>query len=305
MIKSDETSSSGVYRNNEIEVIHSTFENIEQSGQGNGALINADLKVGSILKINDSCSFTNCQSTSGSGGAISSQLSNGELNIEDSTFDTCSATQPGNGGALSLCQYTTISIIKINNAAFTNCKTLTNPSNSTYGWGGAIFLFTSISSNTLSSSNLLMIDLAFSGCQSSIAGHNIHIRSPNTKETGLAISSNNLLTVNGTTDLYISPDYEFDYMGIDESKVNDGNNSPYKHLPLFASNIPIEAAKDYYINTDSGDDSGSCEEDQSSCQSITYILDFKGSLISDTGHLELYGLHFDNLISTTSAINPL
>ncbi|KAA6386195.1 MAG: hypothetical protein EZS28_018278, partial [Streblomastix strix] len=324
------------------------------------------------LIIKDSCSFTNCQSQSGSGGAIYSSLSGGVLIIDGTTFDTCSATQPGNGGALSLYQQTATSVIKINNVAFTNCKTLLNSTNSTYGWGGGIFLFIAISSNVLSSSNLLMIDLYFSGCQSSIAGHNIHIRSPNTKATGLTISQNSLLSVNGIYDLYTSPDYEFDYMGIDESKVNDGNNTLYNHLPLFTSNIPIEAAKDYYINTDSGDNSGSCEDDQSSCQSITYILDFDGSLISgynkgtefiainilvstsqeeqilissntplgnliiiqsdgyqpnmnsypkqsfltssqyntiftitDTGHLELYGLHFDNLISTTSAINPL
>ncbi|KAA6367544.1 MAG: hypothetical protein EZS28_036929, partial [Streblomastix strix] len=148
----------------------------------------------------------NKQCTSGSGGAISSQLSDGELNIDGSTFDTCSAKQPGNGGALSLYQQTATSVISITNSLFKDCKTLSG-SSSIYGWGGGIFLFTSISSNALSSSNLLMIDLAFIGCQSIIGGHNIHIRSPNTKETGLAISSNNLLTVNGTTNLYISLSY--------------------------------------------------------------------------------------------------
>ncbi|KAA6358270.1 MAG: hypothetical protein EZS28_046203, partial [Streblomastix strix] len=136
--------------------------------------------------------------TSGSGGAIYAQLSGSNINIDGSTFDRCSATQPGNGGALSLYQQTATSIISITNSLFKDCKTLSG-SSSTYGWGGGIFLFTSISSNALSSSNLLMNDLAFIGCQSIIGGHNIHIRSPNTKETGLAISSNNLLTVNGTT----------------------------------------------------------------------------------------------------------
>ncbi|KAA6387372.1 MAG: hypothetical protein EZS28_017102, partial [Streblomastix strix] len=186
------------------------------------------------------------------GGGIYSDINNGVLNIQDSIFDTCNCSQPGTGGAVSIIQGVNGKVF-IKNASFTNCKTLLNSTNSLFGWGGALFLFTSVSSNALSSSNLLMTDLSFGGCESVIAGHNIHIRSVDTKATVLVISQNSLLTVNGIDDLYISPDYEVDYMGIDESNLNEGNNIPYNHLPLFASNAPIEAVKDYYIDADSSD----------------------------------------------------
>ncbi|KAA6373536.1 MAG: hypothetical protein EZS28_030937, partial [Streblomastix strix] len=186
------------------------------------------------------------------GGGIYSDINDGVLNMKDSIFDTCNCSQPGTGGAVSIIQGVNGKVF-IKNASFTNCKTLLNSTKSLFGWGGALFLFTSVSSNALSSSNLLMNDLSFGGCESVIAGHNIHIRSTDTKATGLAISSQQLLTVNGTTDLYTSPDYEVDYMGIDESNLNEGNNIPYNHLPLFASNAPIEAVKDYYIDADSSD----------------------------------------------------
>ncbi|KAA6360199.1 MAG: hypothetical protein EZS28_044274, partial [Streblomastix strix] len=191
------------YASNQVSISNSQFKVCKALYTQGGAIFvelkNPDAQITLTQTIFDQCE-------SQSGGGIYSQLLDGELNIDSTTFDTCTVTQPGNGGALSLYQQTANSAISITNSQFKDCKTLSG-SSSIYGWGGGIFLFTSISSNALSSSNLLMIDLVFNGCYSVIGGHNIHIRSPNTKETGLAISSNNLLTVNGTTNLYISLSY--------------------------------------------------------------------------------------------------
>ncbi|KAA6374883.1 MAG: hypothetical protein EZS28_029590, partial [Streblomastix strix] len=279
MIKSDQTSIYGVFRNNQIEIIGSTFENIEQSGSGNGAVINAEMKSGSSLKVNDSSSFTNCQSTSGSGGAIYAQLSGSKINIDGTTFDRCSATQPGNGGALSIYQQTATSIIKINNVAFTNCKTLSG-SFSTFGWGGGIFIQTSVTASQLTQSNFYLTNIAFSGCQSVIAGHNIHIRSPNTKATGQTIADNVLLTVNGIDDLYISLSYVNDYIGIDESKVNNGNTQFSDHDPLFINTILFSTYSQYNVDSYSGIDNLFCGQNSNPCKRIKQILNMNGNQIS-------------------------
>lgn len=62
-----------------------------------------------------------------------------------------------------------------------------------------------------------MTDLVFSGCQSAVAGNNLHICSYDTKAIGEKISSISLITVYDTTNLYSSSEYYYDYMGIDDS----------------------------------------------------------------------------------------
>ncbi|KAA6386665.1 MAG: hypothetical protein EZS28_017808, partial [Streblomastix strix] len=302
MIKSDQTSIYGVFRNNQIEIIGSSFSDIEQSGSGNGAVINAELQSGSVLSITDSNSFINCQSTSGSGGAIYAQLSGSNINIDGSTFDRCSATQPGNGGALSIYQQTANSIIKINNVAFTNCKTLSG-SFSTFGWGGGIFIQTSVTALQLTSSNFYLTNIAFSGCQSIVAGHNIHIRSPNTYNTGIIIAKYSLLTVKNLTDLpnlisnlYTSTSYASEYMGIDESNVNSGSNTPNYHKPLFQAAQGGFIAMHYYIKSTSSD--GTVCSSTFPCQTINNILNFEGSQI--VGFVKRLSIVIINLLSDTS-----
>jgi hypothetical protein len=53
-----------------IIISKSTFTSITLTESGNGAAINAILKIGSSLIINDSSSFIECKSNIGNGGAI-------------------------------------------------------------------------------------------------------------------------------------------------------------------------------------------------------------------------------------------
>ncbi|KAA6396677.1 MAG: hypothetical protein EZS28_007792, partial [Streblomastix strix] len=278
----------------------STFSNIQQSGIGNGSVINAQLQFGSLLTIKDSssfmncisetaggaiqtvisggelklngisfescnsingggiystisgrgkltitnqCQFISCSSTAGSGGAIFASLEDeSTLYIDDIIFDGCTCTQPGNGGALSIHQQFSTSKISISDSSFKDCKTIANSAD-IYGWGGAIYLYTQVSSNDLTLSNFMMTELDFTGCASTKnVGDNIHIRSINTPETGLAIAYYTMLTVNDTIDLYTSGNYNSSYMGINNSiEVNNpGTNSLDYHDPLFIS--------DYLLN---------------------------------------------------------
>ncbi|KAA6386019.1 MAG: hypothetical protein EZS28_018454, partial [Streblomastix strix] len=168
-----------------------------------GAGIYAVINNYAVVEINNE-SFTNCSSTESGGGLFASILDAGTINIKNSTFTNCNCTQPGSGGAVSINQDVTSKIF-ISNSSFSNCKTLVNAQNSIYGWGGAIYVYTNITSANLNNTNFLMTDLVFQSCEAvKNNGNNLHIRSPNTKATGNAISSNSLLTVNGTTNLYTS-----------------------------------------------------------------------------------------------------
>ncbi|KAA6380812.1 MAG: hypothetical protein EZS28_023661 [Streblomastix strix] len=243
-----------------------------------GAGIYAVINNYAVVEINNE-SFTNCSSTESGGGLFASILDAGTINIKSSTFTNCNCTQPGSGGAVSINQDLTSKIF-ISNSAFSNCKTLVNASNSIYGWGGAIYVYTNITSANLNNTNFLMTYLVFQSCKAvKNNGNNLHIRSPNTKATGSAISSQQLLTVNGTIDLYTSLVYQEEYMGIDESKVNNGNAHIIDHQSLFRGNTHIFIFKDYYVNANSEDESSSCGEQQSPCQRINQVLGFNFSEI--------------------------
>ncbi|KAA6366481.1 MAG: hypothetical protein EZS28_037992, partial [Streblomastix strix] len=197
---------------------------------GGGILISV---YGGKTNILNQCLFTECKSISGNGGGICSDLIDGTVIIENITFDSCTCTQPGNGGALYLYQGIS-SIISIVNSSFINCQSISSPSNQRYGWGGAIFIQTSVIASNFNESNFLLRNLIFSGCSAvNSIGNNLHIQSFDTYTTGEAIENNNLLIVNGTINLYYNNSYQQDYMGIDESKVGDGtiiNNN----IPLFS-----------------------------------------------------------------------
>ncbi|KAA6370645.1 MAG: hypothetical protein EZS28_033828, partial [Streblomastix strix] len=214
------------------------------------------------LNINGSTSFTSCSSLSNPGGAIHSILNNGGSTlIENIQFDLCnsvnsdggsifvsinsgtlsinqvrfigsSCSQPGSGGAIAIVQQNSNSRISITESSFTNCQTLPGTSNQ-YGWGGAIYINISYNQPQLNATNFQLTNLSFTNCKASGAGNNLHIRSTNTESTGSSISRQSLLTVKGTIDLYSKDIYYYDYMGIDESKVNDGNAPFSDHQPLF------------------------------------------------------------------------
>ncbi|KAA6402212.1 MAG: hypothetical protein EZS28_002264 [Streblomastix strix] len=222
---------------------------------------------GGLLSIKNQSILTECKTSSGSGGGIFSNISYGTLNIEDTTFDRCTGSQPGNGGGISLIHKPS-SIISITNSSFINCKTISSSSEQRYGWGGAIFIYTSIIATQLSSSNFLMRDLIFSGCQAvNSIGNNLHIQSINTYLTGQVIELQNLLSVNETVDLYYNNSYQQDYMGIDQSKIGDGTTIN-NNIPLFSfhalkfciaynipfdCNCPIDDSNEYTLTQ--------CEED--------------------------------------------
>ncbi|KAA6366654.1 MAG: hypothetical protein EZS28_037819, partial [Streblomastix strix] len=200
-----------------------SFELCQSQGYGGG--LYAYNNNGSIISLTGYCIFKDCSSEQ-SGGGIYSNISDGSLNIEDATFDRCICTQPGNGGGIALIQGIS-SIVSITNSSFINCRTISNSSNQRYGWGGAIFIQTSIAAENLNETNFLMRDLIFTGCSAvNSIGNNIHIQSSNTYNIGIAIALNSLLTVKDTPNLYTSPEYSNYYMGIDQSKVIDGNE-PY------------------------------------------------------------------------------
>ncbi|KAA6356868.1 MAG: hypothetical protein EZS28_047605 [Streblomastix strix] len=180
-----------------------------------GGIYSKFYSLGSMLSNN--YSFNDC--TALFGGGIFLEIDNGTFKIEDTTFNCCICTQPGNGGGISLIHKPS-SIISITNSSFINCKTISNSLDQRYGWGGAIFIQTSVTASNLNELNFLMKNLIFSGCSAiNSIGNNIHIQSFDTYATGEAIESQNLVTVNGTINLYYNNSYQQDYMGIDESKI--------------------------------------------------------------------------------------
>ncbi|KAA6381575.1 MAG: hypothetical protein EZS28_022898, partial [Streblomastix strix] len=338
------------------------------SAEFGGGIYSIIRDIGQLRIMNQSI-FTECRSISGSGGGIYSDIIDGTLNIEDTTFDSCNCTQPGNGGGIALIQGIS-SIISITNSSFINCETISNSSDQSYGWGGAVFIQTSVTAENLNETNFLLRDLVFTECLAvNSIGNNIHIQSSNTYNTGIAIALNSLLTVKDTPNLYTSPEYSNDYMGIDQSKVIDGNEPYSVHEPLFLAAQTDSVTKQYYIRQLNSFDENECSS-TSPCKTINYILSqtppegfvkglsvaiinvlsdssdqdeinlnnqtilnniitiqsdgyqpqddsynqqsistslFSASLfiITETGHLSLLGLHFDNLYpsSTNSLIS--
>ncbi|KAA6390939.1 MAG: hypothetical protein EZS28_013534, partial [Streblomastix strix] len=209
MIKSDKIDTSEIYRINNIEIISSQFVSIEQSEGSGGSGIKGILNSLSKIIIKDL-----------------------------SKFERCICSQPGNGGALSLTQMNKDGKIEICNTSFIDCETISGTSSSSYGWGGAIYIKTQIDGSDLSNTNMILRSLKFASCSSvQNIGNNIHIQSVETVATGEAIENGNLLSVNGTINLYYNNSYQQDYMGIDESKVGDGTTIN-NNIPLFSrSNI--------------------------------------------------------------------
>ncbi|KAA6370860.1 MAG: hypothetical protein EZS28_033613, partial [Streblomastix strix] len=245
---------------------------------GGGILISV---YGGKTNILNQCLFTKCKSISGNGGGICSDINDGTLNIEDTTFNSCSCTQPGDGGALYLIQGSS-SIISITNSSFINCKTISNSSNQIYGWGGAIFIQTLVTASNLNESNFLMRDLIFNGCSAvNSIGNIIHIQSVNTLATGESIKNGNLLTVNETTNLYENKLYGSDYMGIDESKAINGNAPISNHEPLFVNPPYRIFLNPYLVNVDDGIDNVFCGESDMPCKRIKYILNLDGTKIQN------------------------
>ncbi|KAA6397596.1 MAG: hypothetical protein EZS28_006879 [Streblomastix strix] len=139
MIYSDISSTSEVYRMNQIDIINSTFENIKQNeGSRSGSAINAELNSGSIMNISQSCTFTNCISGT-TGGAIQIILSGGQVDLNEVIIKGCKAR---NGGGIYInIDFSDQFEFKINNTVVQECETKADPS-STYptGYGGGIFL---------------------------------------------------------------------------------------------------------------------------------------------------------------------
>ncbi|KAA6359740.1 MAG: hypothetical protein EZS28_044733, partial [Streblomastix strix] len=115
--------SQGTYRKNEIEISQSTFSNIQKLGTGNGAVINAELYQGSILKVTDSCTFYNCstqQNEDNRGGAINAVVdgSNSQFIVSDLVkFEKCQNFQ---GGAISV-ELLNMGTCEVNNVQFKEC----------------------------------------------------------------------------------------------------------------------------------------------------------------------------------------
>ncbi|KAA6370154.1 MAG: hypothetical protein EZS28_034319, partial [Streblomastix strix] len=238
-------------------VSNSSFDQCEAY---NGGGIFARIQKRGKLTIDGQCQFTECKSILRNGGGILLDINDSTVYIEDTTFDSCTCTQPGYGGALALYQELN-SIISITNSSFINCKAISNSSDQRYGWGGAIFIQTSIFAQNLNESNFLFTNLIFTRCSAvNSIGNNLHVRSTSTHETGEAIKTKNLLTVNETVDIYYNKLYGSDYMGIDESDVDDGNAPISKHEPLF--NIPQSRMflNPYLVDANDGIDNVFCGE---------------------------------------------
>ncbi|KAA6373895.1 MAG: hypothetical protein EZS28_030577 [Streblomastix strix] len=139
MIYSDISSTSEVYRMNQIDIINSTFENIKQNeGSRSGSAINAELKAGSIMNILQSCTFTNCISRT-TGGAIQIIQSGGQIELNEVIIKGCKAR---NGGGIYInIDFSQQFEFKVIDALIQECETKADPS-STYptGYGGGIFL---------------------------------------------------------------------------------------------------------------------------------------------------------------------
>ncbi|KAA6364188.1 MAG: hypothetical protein EZS28_040285 [Streblomastix strix] len=253
--------------NSILELIGVKFENCKALEQFGGGGIYSYISQGSKLSIKDQCIFTICKTTQGSGGGFCSNIIDGTLNIENTTFDRCTCTQPGNGGGIYLIQGIS-SIISITNSSFIDCKSILNSSDQRYGWGGAIFIQTSVIAENLNETNFLMKYLVFIGCSAiNSIGNNLHIQSVDTHAIGLVIKNEILLTVidqsnppNIISDLYTSPSYAYDYMGINQSieTSNRGTINLNLHNPLFEQFFISYVPNPTYIDSINGKDIKFC-----------------------------------------------
>ncbi|KAA6356735.1 MAG: hypothetical protein EZS28_047738, partial [Streblomastix strix] len=120
-------------------------------------------------------------------------------------------------------------------------------------------------------------------------------QSLDTAETGANIASKNLLSVNDTTNLYTNETYGVLYMGIRTEDVNNGQNNPSKHCPLFTTcNIG-----EYYVKT-GGDNSKGCLD-----SSINHCLDFSADNLKDPSNLNSDGKYIVYVVDSTTIPNKL
>ncbi|KAA6397159.1 MAG: hypothetical protein EZS28_007310, partial [Streblomastix strix] len=238
------------------------------------------LSVYKNFTIKGVCSFTGCKTagiSSGSGplgGAIYliTTFETGQFNFLNATFDSCTCSQPGCGGAIYIDKQNA-SIILFNNLSFINCKTVANETNATQGFGGAIFINTTSTTAAFSSDNHIMTNLVFTGCQSVFgAGHNLHIISSNTTDTGSIIKSNSLITVNGTSNLYTSSEYYYDYMGIDATDYENGKTDLNLHKYLFDTPAFKAFLNPQYVNSGMSSNYLYCGTRSTPCRTIANIL---------------------------------
>ncbi|KAA6383163.1 MAG: hypothetical protein EZS28_021308, partial [Streblomastix strix] len=266
-----------------------------QSNQSGGGIM-ADIQIGGKLSISGISSFLNCVSQNG--GGIYSNINDGTLNIEDTTFDRCTCSQPGNGGGIALYQGSS-SIISITNSSFIDCKTISNSSDQRYGWGGGIFIQTSVTAENLNESNFIIRDLIITRCSAvNSIGNNLHIQSIDTYTTGEAIKNGNLLTVinqsnppNIISDLYTSLSYAYDYMGINESldTSNPGTVNLDLHDSLFEQLFLSKIPNPIYIDSIIGKDIKYCGGLQTMCKTMQYSINrnsipLTGTPPSDTNY---------------------
>ncbi|KAA6382268.1 MAG: hypothetical protein EZS28_022206 [Streblomastix strix] len=270
-----QTTGGGIYV--DIQQTEFTFSgiNIDNSlSKLGGGGLNSSLSAGGRLTIQDSSVVQNCRSIYGSGGALYSFIDNGKLSLDSVSFMNCSCSQPYNGGALYIALFSATSNVSITNSSFKQCQT-NSSSSQKYGWGGAIFIHINYSLSDLDVARFNLTKLVFEENLATGMGQNIHIQSNDTLATGSMISSNSLLTVNDTTNLYTSPFYAYDYMGIDNSDEANyrGTNSYDKHHPLFKQSFISTFINPSYIDANNGlDDLKYCGRIRFSCKRISYVL---------------------------------
>ncbi|KAA6373660.1 MAG: hypothetical protein EZS28_030814, partial [Streblomastix strix] len=228
-------------------------------------------------------SFDQCEALNKGGGIYAYMITGAKLVIDGlCNFNQCTCSQPGNGGGIYLYQGTS-SLTSITNSSFIDCKTISNSSDQRYGWGGAIFFETSVTAQNLNEQNFLMRDLVFIGCEAvNSIGNNLHIQSIDTSATGQAIKNGNLLTVidqsnppNIISNLYTSPSYAYDYMGINQyiETSNPGATDLDLHNPLFEQFFISYVPNPTYIDSINGKDIKFCGGQSSMCKTIKYAID--------------------------------
>ncbi|KAA6397950.1 MAG: hypothetical protein EZS28_006523 [Streblomastix strix] len=248
----------------------------------------------------DCTAYMNTSSNIGDGGALHCSLYSGQIRITNSQFTRCQLYQSGCGGAIYFNRQSATSNISLTSTSFTDCKTLFNSSNQTFGWGGAVFLLAKVSAGSLTSTNLQMTSLSFSGCESCVGiGNNIHINSSDTPNTGQQIKGSSLITVTGVNDLYTSPNYAYDYMGINNftAPTNIGTTSLSDHNPLFEQFFTSVVPNPSYIDATNGKDIKYCGPLKAKCKKITFAID--RNTAPPTGSAPSKDTKFELILTTT------
>ncbi|KAA6394165.1 MAG: hypothetical protein EZS28_010311 [Streblomastix strix] len=130
---------------NQIFIARSTFDNIQLTGSGNGAVINSEIKDADYFEIKDQSMFSNCQS--GQNGQIYAIISGGEMKLAKISMVSCNAMNGGaiyaqisGGGKVSIadsCQFTSCSASQLGGAIYLN---LASGTETQYDLTGASYL---------------------------------------------------------------------------------------------------------------------------------------------------------------------